>query len=255
MQLKIQRSQRMGGVLGNTVVFCLDVRADYSAEEQNNIRRYKMGSYIIYNSRAARKHIERVNAQADRAKHGSSWGEMAAGAALSWTSVAMAKMSLNISIGSLGRGHHIECKDLDELLEAEDTVRNACKNVTRHLEVAATFDGSEVVIEYDRGEENVHILQNAPPLIVYAPEGSSAPLPPNGTASEPSGASSQARGADTSAAAVAPSPSAFWQQWLAVEQKILAYTAAKGWNLRQDHLRALALLGGVAIFILLLSQL
>jgi hypothetical protein len=52
-------------------------------------------------------------------------------------------------------------------LEAEDTVRNACKNVTRYLQIADSFNGSEVVIEYVNGEEQVHITQNAPPLIEY----------------------------------------------------------------------------------------
>ena len=37
MQLKLQRSQRTGGVIGNTVIFCLDARADYSPVEATNI--------------------------------------------------------------------------------------------------------------------------------------------------------------------------------------------------------------------------
>ena len=83
-------------------------------------------------------------------------------------SLAMAKMALNITIASLGKGHHIECKDLEELLEAEDTVRAACKNVTRYLEIADTFNGSETVIEYEKGEEKIHITQGATPLLTYA---------------------------------------------------------------------------------------
>ncbi len=254
MQLKIQRSQRVGGVLGNTVVFCLDVRADYSPEEQSNIRRYKMGSHVIYNSRAAQKHLARADAQNSRVREGT-WGGLAAGWAVGLSSLAMAKMSLNISIGSLGQGHHIECKDLDELLEAEDTVRNACKNVTRYLEIAETFDGSEVVIEYDRGEENVHILQNAPPLIVHVAEKPAGPSPSAGSASNPFVASPPATETGSGAAPAARPPSALWKLWLDWEKKALAYTAAKGWRVRQDHLRALALLGTVVVFIFLLSQL
>jgi hypothetical protein len=168
MQLKLQRSQRAGGIVGNTVIFCLDVRADYAPEERDNIRKYKLGGQIIYNSRAAQRHLENMNAHLDRVDS-LSVKEKAAGLGRGVLSLAMAKMSLNISIDSLGRGHHIECKDLEELLEAEDTVREACKNVTRFLDVAATFDGSEVVIEYDKGEEKVHITPAAPPLLTYAP--------------------------------------------------------------------------------------
>jgi hypothetical protein len=180
LQLKIQRSQRTGGIMGNTVFFCLDVRADYSPEEQGNIRKYKLGSQVIYNSQAAKKHLDNVNAQLGRTQTGGA-GERAAGLARGALSLAMAKMSLNISIDSLGRGHHIECKDLEELLEGEDTVRTACKNVTRFLEVAETFNGSETVIEYEKGEEKIHVTQAAPPLLAYAAP-NSAPSEPNGKA-------------------------------------------------------------------------
>ena len=172
MQLKIQRSQRAGGVMGNTVFFCLDVRADYSREEQGNIQKYKLGSQVIYNSQAARKHLDHAGAHLDRTQAGGV-GERASGLARGALSMAMAKMSLNISIASLGRGHHIECKDLEELLEGEDTVRNACKNVTRYLDAAATFNGSETVIEYEKGEERIHVTQAAPQLLTYAPSESS----------------------------------------------------------------------------------
>jgi hypothetical protein len=150
------------------VLFCLDIRADYSPEQRDNIRKYKLGGQTIYNSQSARKHLETAGAHLDRTQSGGV-GERASGLARGMLSMAMAKMSLNISIASLGRGHHIECKDLEELLEAEDTVRNACKNVTRYLDVAATFNGSEIVIEYVKGEEQEHIAQSTKPLLEYLP--------------------------------------------------------------------------------------
>jgi hypothetical protein len=168
MQLKIQRSQRAGGVVGNTVFFCLDVRADYSAEERNNIQRYKLGGQTVYSSRAAQKHFANMDAHLSRVDD-PSLKEKFAGLGRGLTSLALAKMQLTINIASLGRGHHISCKDLEELLEAEETVRNSCKNVTRYLEAAATFDGSETVIEYDKGEERIHLTQGAPALLTYAP--------------------------------------------------------------------------------------
>ena len=62
MQLKIQHSQRAGGVMGNTMFFRLDVRADYAPEGQANIRKYKLGGQAIYNGQAARKHLANVDA-------------------------------------------------------------------------------------------------------------------------------------------------------------------------------------------------
>ncbi len=167
MQLRIQRSQRAGGVVSTIIFFCLDVRADYSPEEQSNIGKYKLGGEPIYNSAAAKKHLDSAGTQLERTQSGTV-GERFAGLARGSMSLVMAKLNLNITIASLGRGHHIECKDLEELLEAEDTVRTACKNVTRYLEVARTFDGSEVVIEYVNGEEQVHITEHAPPMLDYA---------------------------------------------------------------------------------------
>lgn len=167
MQLKIQRSQRAGGLTASTTFFCLDVRADYSQEERSNINRYKLGSQTIYNSRAAQKYLEQTDAHLSRTQEGTT-GNRLAGLAKGAASLAMAKMQLNITIASLARGHHVECKDLSELLETEDTVRNACKDLTKYLVIAATFDGSETVVEYVNGEEQEHITPHAPPLLEYA---------------------------------------------------------------------------------------
>jgi len=168
MQLKIQRSQRAGGLMGGAVFFCLDVRADYSPEEKHNIRRYALGGQLVYSSHAARKHSANADAHLERTQSGTA-GERWAGLARGTLSHILSRLSLNISIASLGRGHHIECRDLQEMLDAEDLVRGACKNVTKYLEVASSFDGSETVIEYDKGEERIHIAQHAPPLLDYEP--------------------------------------------------------------------------------------
>lgn len=173
MQLKLQRSQQTRGVTASTVFFCLDVRADYTPEEKSNINKYRLGPQTIYNSRAAQKHLEAAGAHLDRTQEGPAGNRMM-GLVRGATSLAMANMQLSISIASLGRGHHIQCKDLEELLESEDTIRTACKNLTRYLEVASTFDGSELVVEYVNGEEKVHIAQDAPPLLEYAGDPESA---------------------------------------------------------------------------------
>jgi hypothetical protein len=142
--------------------------------------------------------------------------------------MAMAKMSLNISIASLGKGHHIECKDLEELLEAEETVRTACKNVTRYLEAAATFDGSEIVIDYDKGEERVHVTQNAPPLIEYQPPTSAVSEVSDAAITKaPPGEASREFGR-----AIARLWAATKKYWLVLETKLRAFAAAKGWDVK-----------------------
>jgi hypothetical protein len=151
MQLKIQRSQRMAGVLKNTVVFALDVRADYNSEERDNINKYKLGAMTVYNSEAAKKHAAAL--------------QQSEGLGKALMHRALLGMSLNVTVGSLQKGHHIECKDLAELLDAEDTLRDAAKNLTVWLDAAATFNGTETVVEYVNGMEKVHLTQDAPPLI------------------------------------------------------------------------------------------
>ena len=59
-------------------------------------------------------------------------------------------MNLNITINELERGKHVECKDMDELIGAEDAVINACENLKGYLARAATFDGREILIDFFR---------------------------------------------------------------------------------------------------------
>jgi hypothetical protein len=138
MQLKIKRSQRSGGVFGSKVIFTLDIRAEYAPEEKTNINKYNLGGEVIYNSEAAKGHLDRMGSQVD----GSGMGLLKGVGSL-----MLAKMNLNVTIASLAKGHHIECKDLNELIEAENALCDACKNLRTFLDVAATFDGREVVID------------------------------------------------------------------------------------------------------------
>lgn len=135
MRLKLSRSQKTSGMMSKKVTFILNAKADYSNEEQANIKKYTMGSQNIYNSEASRKHIDNAVNQS---------GGVLKGLA----SAAMAKMSLNITVDSLGQGQQVDCQDLDELLGAEEAIRSACENLKGYLAIADTFDGREEVIEY-----------------------------------------------------------------------------------------------------------
>src|ERR1700734_3680599 len=98
MQLKIQRSQRMGGLTGGTVLFCLDVRAAYDAIEAANIGKYKLGREIIYSSEATKRHVAQASAAFDDASN--TRGGLATqskGMVRGLYSLAMDKMNLNIS--------------------------------------------------------------------------------------------------------------------------------------------------------------
>ena len=136
MQLKIQRSQRTGGLMGGKAIFVLDIRAEYSPDERASINKSGLGGEIVYSSQKATEHL-------DRAVQSTS-------AFRTLGSIALAKMSLNITIASLAKGQHVECKDLAELVGCEEAIRTACKNVRSYLDVAATFDGGEEAVEVER---------------------------------------------------------------------------------------------------------
>lgn len=147
MQLKLTRSQRTS-MMGKTV-FHLDVRADISEAEQALIRKYKLGKDNIYSSEAlkqlatgASKHIDAGNELIDSSA-GAAIGSTLKGYALGIAS----RFALKITADDLVKGKAIECKDLAEMLDAEEAVTNACKNLKAYLEMAETFDGRELVVE------------------------------------------------------------------------------------------------------------
>jgi hypothetical protein len=246
MQLKIQRSQRTS--ITNKIIFCLDIRADYSAEEQHNIQRYRLGSQGIYNSRAAQKHFAAAEGHLDQTQTGTT-GQRMGGLVKGAFSMALAHMQLNVTVGSLAKGHHIECRDLEELLEAEDALRNACKNLTRYLEVANTFDGSEVVISYENGEEKVDITEHMPPLIAQTVLAQDEGIPEPGEAIQNSGDVSGApreTGQD-----FARIGAMLKRGWLAVENKIMVFASARGRQVSVLQVRIASAGVGVLILVIL----
>lgn len=141
MQLKLKRTQKTSGMMSKSVVFCLDARVELTPEEAENVRKYKLGSQVIYNSEASKRHLE-------NAAYGLGSGT-GGGVLRRAISTAMAKMQLNITVDGLVRGQHVECKDLDELLGAEEAIVQACQAIKGYLDVSATFDGQETVIDFD----------------------------------------------------------------------------------------------------------
>lgn len=177
MQLKIKRSQREGGLISRTAIFCLDARVQFTEEEQRHITRYKLQKEPIYSSEAAQRAFER----SDSYKDGSVMGGFKA---LAFAAVGALK--LNISIGSLQQGQHVECKSLEELLGAEDAIMAACRNLKTYLDTASTFDGREVLFDFETGQPEVvaHAVSPTPALIAppndasVAHVESPAPIPP-----------------------------------------------------------------------------
>lgn len=139
MQLKMRRSQRASGILSKSVMFMLDARLDLTAEEAANVKKYKLGGQVIYNSAASRKHLEAAATAVVQETAGSFVRVLA--------SNALARLALNITIDGLTKGQHVECKDLDELIAAQDAITQAAHATHTYLEIARTFDGKEDIFE------------------------------------------------------------------------------------------------------------
>jgi hypothetical protein len=145
MRLRLYRSQRTAGVLSKSVMFMLDARLELTAEEAANVHKYALGNEVIYNSAASRKHLEAADQAVGR--------ETAGGLVSQLAQVAMHRLSLNITIDGLVKGQHIECKDMGELMGAEEAIRQAAHTTHAFLETARTFDGYEEVVEFDSTPE------------------------------------------------------------------------------------------------------
>jgi len=169
MQLKLKRSQREGGLVSKAVIFCLDARIDLTREEQANVNYYKLGSQVIYNSDASKRHLDRANAQND--------GSMT-GALKSLASTAMAAIKLNITINGLQSGQHVECKTMDELLGAEEAIMTACHTLKNYLDTAATFDGRETLIDFSTGVPAVQVGAVPQAAIAAMPSSTASIAPP-----------------------------------------------------------------------------
>jgi hypothetical protein len=56
-------------------------------------------------------------------------------------------LNLSISVNDLVNGRTIECKDILEIIDAEDSIRDACKTLKTLLDACSGFEGEEI-IEY-----------------------------------------------------------------------------------------------------------
>jgi hypothetical protein len=178
MQLKIKRSQREGGMISTVAIFCIDARVQFSAQEKQSITRYRLQNQIIYDSEAAKQMMARsensrgrgIEYSGDIVSTLGSAASNALSGAKSLAFAALAKMKLSITIGSLERGQHVECKSLDELLGAEEAIMQACENLKGYLDTAATFDGREVLFDYATGSAQPVAMAATPePMLISAP--------------------------------------------------------------------------------------
>ena len=136
MLLKIKRSQK-SSMMGNAV-FALDFRAEISDEERKLIDKYKLGRAVAYSSEAFQKNLDTAVGM----RNGG------VGLLKGMASFASAMLfNLKITMNDLADGQHLEMKNLNEMLSAENQIVQACNNMKAFLATAKSFDGHEETIE------------------------------------------------------------------------------------------------------------
>lgn len=139
MQLKVNRSQKKGGLFGNKIIYQLDVMVDYSPEEKELINSQKYGGKLIYQS------TDNEALYNDFLEHSDDMS--AAGLTKNLGRIIRANFSLKITVASLARGHHLEATELNDIVEAENGVIAACKELKQYLANSTEYKGGEHVIE------------------------------------------------------------------------------------------------------------
>lgn len=125
MKLLLRRDQKSGMLGVGKITFTLAVRAELTDEEQNNIKKYKLGDTMLYEKMTL----------ADK-------GSGLLGVA---SRLAFKMMNLTVSVNDLSDGKKIDCKDIVEMLAVEDQIKEAAQTFKNVLEAAASFGGEEVI--------------------------------------------------------------------------------------------------------------
>ena len=125
MKLLLRRNQKAGMMGMGGVTFSLEVRAELTAAERDNIGKYKLGKTELYSK----------GQMTDR-------GSGLLGLA---SRLAFKAMNISVSVDDLTGGKRIDCKDILEMLAVEDQIKEAAQTFKAVLEAAAYFGGEEVI--------------------------------------------------------------------------------------------------------------
>jgi len=125
MKILLRRDQKSGMLGMGKIAFILDIRAELTDDEKNNIKKYKLGDTMLY--------------ERDKlADKGSGLLGMA-------SRFALKAINISVSVDDLSKGKQIECKDIVEMLAVEEQLKEACQTFKAILTAASHFGGEEVL--------------------------------------------------------------------------------------------------------------
>lgn len=125
MKVLLRRDQKAALMGMGKVTFLLDIRAELTPEETANIKKYKLGDTMLYERDTL---IERGS-----------------GILGLLSRLFFRAANISVSVGELTNGKQIECKDVVEMLNVEEQLKEACKTFKAILAAASQFGGEEVL--------------------------------------------------------------------------------------------------------------
>lgn len=127
MKLILRKGQRKTGLTGGKIAFSLHARAELTQAEQEALKKYKFHRELLY----AKENVSPAH------RSDNSWAGIG-------RDLAAAALNLRITVNDLIQGKTVECKEIGEMLDVEQTIKGSCEVLKGMLEAASTFGGETV---------------------------------------------------------------------------------------------------------------
>jgi hypothetical protein len=128
MELLLSKSQKQGMLGMGAIVFVLNIKTKLTDEEQALVKKYKMGKEVVY---------EKLPIGAAVAGMGGIAGAL--------TAITAKALKLVFTVDDLVKGRTIECKDILDMIAAEQQIRDAADGFWGIIQASKNFEGEEVV--------------------------------------------------------------------------------------------------------------
>jgi len=129
MRLKLRRDQKSG--LTGSITFKLLAIVDLDADEVAVVKKYKLGKEILYETPKGTAALQLLSS----------------GGALAGITATIAAKATNqiLTVNDLVNGKEISCKNINEMLAAEEQIRQACLGLSSILLACEHFGGEEII--------------------------------------------------------------------------------------------------------------
>lgn len=128
MELLLSKTQKQGMLGMGSIIFVLNIKTRLSDEEQALVKKYKMGKEVVY---------EKLPIGAAVAGMGGIAGAL--------TAITAKALKLVFTVDDLVKGRVIECKDILDMIAAEQQIRDAADGFWGIIQASKNFEGEEVV--------------------------------------------------------------------------------------------------------------